>query len=226
VTDNQPAGEPIRLVIADDHAIFRSGLRRLLEDEPGFVVVGEASDGEEAVQSVQTLAPDVLLLDLSMPGVSGLDVVRQLSHRPHHSQIMMLTASIASSDIATALQLGARGVVLKESAADVLIEGIKKVLAGEYWVGQTGEPDLTGALRRAAPPTTNNENQPFDLTAREREIVSAVGIGLGNREIGQLFSISEKTVKRHLTNIFDKTGVSSRLELSVFARRHGLVSKD
>src|SRR5262245_35346892 len=136
------SAEPIRVVIADDHAIFRSGLRRLLEDEPGFSVVGEAADGAEAVEAVRRLAPDVLLLDLSMPGVSGLDVIRQLSHGPRPSEIIMLTASIASSEIVTALQLGARGIVLKESAADVLIEGIKHVLAGRYWVGQAGEPDL------------------------------------------------------------------------------------
>ena len=221
------SAEPIRVVIADDHAIFRSGLRRLLEDEPGFSVVGEAADGEEAVEAVRRLAPDVLLLDLSMPGVSGLDVIRQLSHGPRPSEIIMLTASIASSEIVTALQLGARGIVLKESAAEVLIEGIKHVLAGRYWVGQAGEPDLSRALRRAVPqaPALARGN-PFDLTAREMEVVSAVGAGMGNREIAQLHSISEKTVKRHLTNIFDKTGVSSRLELAIFARRHSLLLED
>ena len=218
---------PIRVVIADDHAIFRSGLRRLLEDEPGFSVVGEAADGDEAVEAVRRLAPDVLLLDLSMPGVSGLDVIRQLSHGPRPSEIIMLTASIASSEIVTALQLGARGIVLKESAAEVLIEGIRHVLAGRYWVGQAGEPDLNRALRRAVPqaPALARGN-PFDLTAREMEVVSAVGAGMGNREIAQLHSISEKTVKRNLTNIFDKTGVSSRLELAIFARRHSLLLED
>jgi two-component system nitrate/nitrite response regulator NarL len=191
----------VRLVIADDHPIFRDGLRRLLEAEADFKVLGEASDGAEAVKLARQLKPDILLLDLSMPKHPGLEALRELS-TPGNStpvRVILLTAAAEKSQIVEALQLGARGVVLKDSATQLLLKAIQTVMAGEYWVGRESVSNL--------------------------EIVSAVVAGYSNKEIAEYFKISEDTVKHHLSNIFDKLGVSTRLELALFAVNQALPLK-
>jgi DNA-binding NarL/FixJ family response regulator len=213
----------VRILVADDHALFRDGLRRLLETEPDFRLVGEARDGLETVKLAKKLGPDILLLDLAMPRVGGLEALRELAEAPSPVRTLLLTGAIETRQIVEAIQLGARGVVLKESAAELLFKSIRAVMAGQYWLGREAVSDLFEALRtlsprrrRRSPPGT------FGLTPRELEIVSAVVAGLPNRDIAQKFSLSEQTVKHHLTRIFDKVGVSSRLELAVFALHHGL----
>jgi DNA-binding NarL/FixJ family response regulator len=206
----------IRLVIADDHAMFRAGLRKLLEDEPGYSIAGEAASGAETVQLVRALQPDVLLLDLAMPGMSGLDALREIANAGYRPHVVLLTASIESAELVAALQLGAHGVVFKESASGVLVEAIGSVMAGGYWIGTRSASGLTQAIGGALPA---GEDERYGLTPREHEIVLAIVAALSNREIADRLGISEKTVKHHLTNIFEKTGVSSRFELALLALR-------
>lgn len=215
---------PIRILIADDHLIFRAGLRRLLETEPGFVVVGEATEGEETVRRVRELKPDILLLDLAMPGVPGLEALRRLYELGDPVRTILLTAAIENEEVVKALQLGAWGVVMKESAIDLLFRSIRSVSAGEYWVGRERVSDLVKKLRAAAPlgAASEGRKKAFGLTPRELEITATIAAGYSNKEIAQKFTICEDTVKHHLSNIFDKTGVSSRLELALFAVHHQL----
>jgi DNA-binding NarL/FixJ family response regulator len=230
-TTINPARTPqqqVRLVIADDHPIFRDGLRRLLEAEPYHKVIGEASDGDEAVQVARQLNPDILLLDLRHPGIPGLEVVRELNTpaNPTPVRVILLTAAIEKSQIVEALLLGARGIVLKESATGVLFKAIQTVMAGEYWVHREQVSDLLQYLRTLMHSTHDKARQKkFGLTPREVEIVSAVVAGYQNKEIAEYFKISENTVKHRLANIFDKLGVSTRLELALFAVNQGLPLK-
>jgi DNA-binding NarL/FixJ family response regulator len=214
----------IRIVIADDHPIFRDGLRRLLEAEPGLKVIGEASDGAEAVKLARQLKPDLLLLDLAMPRHHGLEAIRELgSGNTNSLRIILLTAAAEKRQIVEALQLGARGVVLKDSATQLLLKAIRTVMAGEYWVGREAVSNLVQYLRTLVQSTGEEARQrKFGLTPRELEIVSAVVAGYANKEIAEHFKISEDTVKHHLSNIFDKLGVSTRLELALFAVNQGL----
>jgi DNA-binding NarL/FixJ family response regulator len=218
---------PIRIVIADDHPIFRDGLRRLLESESDMKVVGEACDGHEAVKLATEIKPDILLLDLAMPHHTGLDALRDLNASGGGAvRIILLTAAVEKKQMVEALQLGARGVVLKDSATQLLLKSIHAVMAGEYWVGRDSVSNLVQYLRNLMQSTNEDSKQKkFGLTPRELEIVSAVVAGYANREIAEYFKISEDTVKHHLSNIFDKLGVSTRLELALFAVNQGLPLK-
>jgi DNA-binding NarL/FixJ family response regulator len=214
----------IDILIADDHPIFRDGLRRLLEAEPGLRVIGEAADGAETVQKTRQLKPDILLLDLAMPRMPGLEVLREMSRGASPVRIIILTAAIEKRQIVEALHLGARGVVLKESATLLLMKSIHAVMNGQYWVGHEAISDLVEYLRERI---ATGEPQPrkFGVTKRELQIISTVVSGCSNKEIAERFSLSEDTVKHHLTSIFNKLGVSSRLELALFAINHQLVEK-
>jgi len=218
-----PDRQEIRILLADDHPIFRDGLKRLLEAEPGFTVIGEASNGVEAVRLVKQLKPELLLLDLSMPQQTGIEAIRELGSLGASVRIILLTAAAEKSQIVEALQLGARGVVLKDSATQLLIQAIRTVMGGEYWVGREQVSNLVQYLRMLMQTTAQETKQrKFGLTPRELEIVSAVVAGFANKEIAGHFKISEDTVKHHLSNIFDKLGVSTRLELALFAVNQSL----
>jgi DNA-binding NarL/FixJ family response regulator len=210
----------VRIAIADDHQIFRDGLRRLLESESGFEVVAEAVDGVEAARVARTLAPDVLLLDVAMPRMGGVEALTTIPLDA--TRVILLTAAIDPADLLRAIQLGARGVVMKESATRLLIDGIRRVMEDKYIIGAGVADDLAQAVRQLGTQPTRR----YGLTSREIEITSAVVAGDSNRDIAERLGISLQTVKHHLTSIFDKIGVSSRLELALFAIRNGLVGKD
>ena len=213
----------IRIMIADDHPLFRDGLRKLLESEAGFEVVGEAADGGEVARLADELKPDILLLDIAMP-VSGMEALRALAKASAPVRTILLTAAIEKRQIVEALQIGARGVVLKEAATQLLFKSIRSVMAGQYWVGREAVSDLVKYLRDLMPPSGESKiKKNFGLTPREMEVVEAIVAGYTNKEIAEKFTISEQTVKHHLTNIFDKLGVFNRLELAVFAINNRLV---
>ena len=220
--------QQVRLVIADSHPGFRDGLRRLLEAEPGHKVISEASDGAEAVRLARQLKPDILLMELRMPRLNGLEALRELSAPSDTSpvRVILLTAAAERSQIVAALQLGTRGVVLKDSATQLLFKAIRTVMAGEYWVHREAVSHLPQYLRTLMQSTHDEECQKkFGLTPRELEIISAVVAGYSNREIAGYFNMGEETVKRYLINIYDKIGVSTRLELALFAVNQALPLK-
>lgn len=221
-----PNPQPVRILIADDHLIFREGLRMLLEAEKEFAVVGQAGDGDEATRLALKLRPDILLLDLAMPRVPGLEALRELAKQSTPMRTILLTASVEPEQIVEALQLGARGVVLKECATELLLKSIRAVVSGDYWVGRGSVPDLVKALSELSMPNTDKKSdQSYGLTSRELQIVESIVAGFTNKDVAQKFSISEQTVKHHLSNIFDKLGVSNRLELALFAVHHNLIAE-
>ncbi|HEX4308861.1 MAG TPA: response regulator transcription factor, partial [Acidobacteriaceae bacterium] len=162
VANNLPSS--IRLVIADDHPLFRDGLRRLLQSEPGYEVVGEASDGDLLVDLVRKTKPDILLLDLSMPRQDGMEVLRELSASRLPVRTLLLTASIEKQQIVQALKLGAYGVIMKESTTQRLFDSIQCVMAGQYWVGRESVSDLVRALRTVSPVNESVRSRDYGLT--------------------------------------------------------------
>jgi DNA-binding NarL/FixJ family response regulator len=194
----------------------------LLAVEPDFEVVGEASDGHEAVERVRTLRPDVLLLDLAMPKAGGLETLRQLADGKEDILTVILTASIGREDALEAVRLGARGLVLKAAATPLLYKCIRAVVAGEYWIGHERVQDLVMSLREFTARQSGGRTPSGTLTRREIQVALAVLDGASNREIAQKLGLGEQTVKNHLSSIFDKLGVSSRLELALYAVHHRL----
>jgi two-component system, NarL family, nitrate/nitrite response regulator NarL len=219
----------IRLLIADDHPIVRDGLKKLLLLEDDFDVIGEAGDGREVLEKVRDLDPDVLLLDLRMPNLDGLATLTALAQVNKRTRVIILTASEDKNEFVQAMKLGCSGIVLKQTAPDLIVKSIRKVHSGEIWLdshttaavmrqfsthleGGTGSAGQAGGKGRERSP----------LSTREREIVALVAQGYKNKEMAEKMFISEQTVKNHLHNIFDKLGVSDRLELALYAIHKGL----
>jgi DNA-binding NarL/FixJ family response regulator len=213
----------IRVLIADDHPVVRVGLRNMLQADPQMQVVGEARDGVEALNQVRTLQPDILLLDLAMPKMPGMDALRELTTDTTNTRTIVLTGLIDKRQILEALQLGARGVVLKDVALEHLSACIRAVMQGQYWLDGRPVQNLVQVLRDLAAQTAPPPRRTFGLTARELEVVTLITEGCTNKDIAKTFTISEETVKRHLTNIFNKLGVGNRLELALFALNHHLL---
>jgi DNA-binding NarL/FixJ family response regulator len=216
--------QTIRIAIADDHTLFREGLRTLLERQPDFEVVG-ATDGNGILRLVEKARPDVLLLDFRMPHTTGFETLRAL-HDANGVRTILLTGAIEKSQIIEALQLGVRGVVLKSSASALLFKSIRRVRAGELWIGRETVTDVIALLCRPLSESFAPPPKDFRLSRREREIVAAIVAGYTNGEIAKSLKIGEQTVKHHLTNIFRKTEVSNRLELALFAINNRLVREE
>ena len=218
----------VQVLIADDHPIFRMGLRRLLETDPGLTIVGEASSGRQAIELAHSLQPDVLLLDVAMDDISGLDVLRELNldvprlKDGQRLKIVLLTASLGSTDTMLALRLGAVGVMLKTAASELLFKCLRAVMAGQYWIGRDSLNLLIDAFLQAQGAHTDSDGRPYGLTKRELEVVELVATGATNKDIAAQLQLSEETIKHHLSKIFDKTGQSSRVELALFASQLGL----
>ena len=215
--------QAIRILVADDHAIFRDGLRKLLEVADDVQIIGEASNGVECVKMLTKLKPDILLLDLRMPEKDGLGVLEEINFDSTPTRVIVLTAAEDDRDVVRAMRLGARGVVLKQSATDLLVRSIHKVHNGEIWLDNHMTAEVMKAFSKSSDGGPRRE-KPL-LSDREKEIVQLVAQGYRNKEIGEKLFISEQTVKNHLHNIFDKLGVSDRLELALYAIHHRLIDQ-
>jgi DNA-binding NarL/FixJ family response regulator len=213
----------IKLLIADDHAIFRDSLRKLLDSEEEITIVGEADNGAECIKMLGKLKPDILLLDLRMPGRDGFAVLEEVNFETIPTRVIILTATEDDRDLVRAMRLGARGVVLKESAIDLLVKSIHHVHAGEIWLDSHITAEVINTFSASSKSGARSE-KPL-LSDRELEVVQLVAQGFHNKEIGKKLFISEQTVKNHLHNIFDKLGVSYRLELVLYAIHHRLIDK-
>jgi two-component system nitrate/nitrite response regulator NarL len=220
----------ISVLVADDHPIVREGLRRLLALEEDIEIVGEVGDGDSVVAMVDQLDPDILLLDLRMPGMDGLSALQRIQKLGRKTKTIVLTASEDKNEFVQAMKLGCSGIVLKQTASELIVKSIRKVHAGEIWL----DSHTTAAVMRqfaspmdlASPGGTARTRDRSPLSHREREIVALVAQGYKNKEMAEKMFISEQTVKNHLHNIFDKLGVSDRLELALYAIHKGLHVQD
>jgi DNA-binding NarL/FixJ family response regulator len=225
-----PIDRPIRVVLSDDECLFRASLRQLLavpasvindvygvDVGAGFDVVGEAGSGVETVSIVQSVQPDLLLLDLSMPRMTGLEALRALGESRKPVRTILLAGTIDRTQLLTALHLGVRGLLLKDVTTEVLFEAIVCVMAGRYWLGQTLVSDLVETVRPLIEPSNMAAKPLYALTPRERQVLGMVAAGYSNKEIARECAISEQTIKHHLTRMFDKVGVGNRLELAMIA---------
>ena len=233
------SGRPIRVVLADDESLFRASLRQLLavpapiikevygvDVGPGFEVVGEAGTGEDTVRVVESIRPDLLLLDLSMPRMTGLEALRRVETCRDSVRTILLSGALDRTELATAVHLGVRGLLLKDASTEILFEAIACVMAGQYWLGQSLVTHLLEIVRPLlqSSSATAAGSVADRLTPRERQVLNLVVAGCSNKEIAQQFAVSEQTVKHHLTRMFDKVGASNRLELAMVATRHGFDS--
>ena len=216
--------DKIRIVIADGQTMFREALENVLGNHPGILVLGAAESGARALKMAQQLDPDILLLDLDLPNISGMEVLRRLP-KSSRARAVVLSDTLEKSQLLEALQRGAGGVLLKSLPTQVLFKALQEIKVGGYWIDRTAVADFVHTLREGDVRSQDGENNGFfGLTARERKIVSAVVDGLTNKDIAKRFSISEQTVKHHLTSIFGKVRVTNRLELALFAMDNGLVA--
>lgn len=209
----------MRLVLADDHPIVLGGLAQLLKLEPDCEVLALCADGEQALEAVRRHRPDVLVLDLKMPGKDGLAVLRELRRSGAETRVVLLTAALDDSEVLEAVRLGADGVVLKETAPDVLLRALRQVHAGGQWLERRA---VGRALERMIEREKEARAIAAVLTQREVEIARMVTAGLRNKEIGRKLGISEGTVKIHLHNVYEKLKISGRLELAFYMQRKGL----
>jgi DNA-binding NarL/FixJ family response regulator len=221
-----PAAEPIRVLLVDDHAVVRAGLRMIIQSRAGMTIVGEAGKRDDALSLAASEHPNIILLDLDLGGDSGMNLITDLIAASSEARIIILTGVRDPEVHRQAVLLGAMGIVKKEKAAEVLITAIERVHLGEAWLdpslvaGVLSEMTLSSKGRKIDP----EAEKIAALTNREREVIALVGEGIKSREIAGRLFISETTVRHHLTSIFDKLGVADRVELLIYAYRHGLAS--
>ncbi|MCL2660120.1 MAG: response regulator transcription factor [Acidobacteriaceae bacterium] len=204
----------IRILVADDHLVYRIGIRNLIGNEPGFEVVGEASNGTEAIALYRELKPDVLLLDLRMPQKGGVEVVRSIAAEFANPRILIVTSYQTEDEVFQVLDAGAQGYILKDLGREMLIEAIETVYAGKRWTSPAIERQFASGMSRQ------------QLTDRENEVLKLVAKGLTNREIANVFRISESTVKNHVNNLLSKLEVADRTEAVVFCLSHGILQSE
>lgn len=209
----------IRILLVDDHTLFRSGIRLLLQRNLDFEVVGEASDGLEAVKRAKELKPDIVLLDLHMPGLSGLDVIGLILQDRPACHVVLLTVSEDAEDLALALKKGAAGYLLKNIDADYLLQALRSVMQADAVISPEMTAKLVASFRRVQAPTESNSKK---LTPREREMLAQLSLGLSNKEIARKLDVAESTVKIHLQSILKKLELNNRVQAAIYAVEHGL----
>ncbi len=215
----------IRILIADDHAIVRDGIRSLLATIPDIEVVAEAENGREAVDKARSLQPDVILMDIMMPVLDGIEAIRQIVERDPEARILVLTSFAADDQVFPAIKAGAGGYLLKDSDSQELVQAIRQVYRGESWL----HPKIARKLLRelsAEPPVQKEPAQVDPLTGREVEVLQLVALGKSNLEIAEKLVISEGTVRTHVSNILSKLHLASRTQATLYALREGLASLD
>ncbi len=210
----------VRVLLIDDHALFRSGIRLLLQRQQEFEVVAEASDAVEGIKRAKVLNPDIILLDLHMPGMSGLNAVKLLTEEVPGSHIIMLTVSEDSDDLTEALRCGAAGYLLKNIDAEVFLDALRRVMQGESVISNEMTAKLVANLRRRDVPAL--AEQTDRLTPREREILMQLATGMSNKEIARELDLAESTVKIHLQSILRKLELSNRVQAAIYAVEHGM----
>lgn len=213
----------IRVLLVDDHTLFRSGVRALLQRHEGFEVVGEAADSLEGVRRARELNPDVVLLDLHMPGISGKDAVRLFLEEVPGIHVIMLTVSEAADDLVDSLRAGASGYLLKNIETEVLLDSIRRAVSGDSVVSAEMTTKLVKGLRASTAPGGADEEKE-SLSPREREILGYVAKGASNKEIARTLDLAESTVKIHVQHILRKLNLSSRVQAAVYAIEHGLAA--
>lgn len=216
------AEEEIRLMVVDDHRLFRRGLIALLESEPGLHVVGEASDGAEALRHVRTIRPDLMLLDNHMPGVRGIELIAGLREALPQMQVLMLTVSEDAQDLADAFRAGAQGYLLKTMDGPELAAAIRRAMAGEPVVSPEMTAKLVRVFQASSAPVQARDEDLATLSPREQDILREIARGASNKEIGRALDIAETTVKIHVQHILRKLGLSSRVQVAVWASERGL----
>lgn len=218
-----PSDKPISVLLVDDHTLFRSGIRSLLQRHSDFTVVGEASDGVEGIKRAKQLRPDVVLLDLNMPGMSGLETLQLLLQDCPDTSVILLTVSEEADDLTAALQAGARGYLIKNIDADYLVRAIKRAAAGEPVLAEAMTTKLVAHLQGGMPQKPADPPSDLDkLTPREKEILACLARGESNKVIARTLDVAESTVKIHVQNILKKLNLSSRVQAAVFAVGHGM----
>ena len=216
--------DAIKVLIADSHPLVRVGVRDVLQATPKMRVVGEVEDGDETITETLDLLPDIVLLDLTLPRLPGLEAMRAIMSGWPQIKILLLNRQIRAQHIIEALQIGARGIVLHERLTTDLVPAIGCVSAGGYWLGEEKVEGLVSSLHQLVREQASPEQKHYGLTRREVEVLRRIVDGCSNRDIAGQLGLSEETVKRHLSNIFDKVGVSTRLELALFALANHLVA--
>jgi DNA-binding NarL/FixJ family response regulator len=215
----------IHIVILDNHALVRSGIRLLLENHQGWVVVGDSGTLVEGLELISRLKPEIILLELNLAEVTGVDIISSLMHASEQSRIILVTGMSNPLVIQQVIEEGVLGVIFKTQTAEQLIKAIEKVNAGEVWLERSMIANVLSRLSRNNKPAKNNSeiDNINELSEREKQIVRLIGQGYKNKKIAAQLFISETTVRHHLTSVYNKLGVSDRLELLVYAHRCGLV---
>jgi DNA-binding NarL/FixJ family response regulator len=217
-------GARSRIVLAEDHAILREGLRSILSSEPDLEVVHEAADGLDAIRSVGELKPDLLVLDIAMPKMNGIEVLEQLGRSAPATRVMILTVHRTEEYVHAALRAGAAGYVLKDSSSKEFLQAVRSILAGERYIcPQVTGQVISGYLGAKDTPPQNSHFE--ELSAREREVLKLIAEGCRNREVGDLLCISEKTVEKHRANLMRKLGLRNAQTLTAYAIEKGLISR-
>ena len=221
------AEKPLTVAVAIEHTLLRKGLSTLLSRDPELDLRGEAGTAPEAIDLLRAGAPDILVLDLGLPDGGAAAVLQSIVPPTDSPRAVVISAVADPLRIAEVFDLGARAVILRDAGSDVLLECIRHVAAGGYWYDRSPVPDRESVKQISAShrPAAAGAARDFGLTPREKDVLAAVVYGQTNRSIARRYSISEQTVKHHLSSIFDKVGVYNRLELTLFAMHHGLVTE-